>query len=386
MSPLTNRIFPAALALLVACSAARATAAPCPPRTVWPNPDWPSRVEQVASSKAEAIAALETYAFTLTGADEERKGIRTDGVVIIHGGELIYERYARGFTASKRHLAWSVSKSFTNALTGIAVREGLLALNDSICDHIQPANPDACAITVQHLLEFASGLDWTETYEGQSNQVSSVLAMLYGEGRRDIVSFVSGHPLRDPPGETYAYSSGDTNVLAGVLDAVLRPKYGERFPWTLLFEPIGMRATWERDPKGVFVGSSYVYATPRDLARFGYLLLNDGCWESNRILPEGWVAASTAVSEPFRKRPLGRDDDDIQGRQFWINVPVPEQNVGKAWPDLPEDTFAARGHWGQSVTVIPSLDLVVVRVADDREPAFSFNHFIKLAIAVAREP
>ncbi|MFN7133063.1 MAG: serine hydrolase domain-containing protein, partial [Myxococcales bacterium] len=356
-------------------------------RASWPTQGWTSRAEQVAKDRAARVAALEQYAFTLTGSDEERKGIRTDGVVIVHGGEVVYERYGRGFTAEKRHLSWSVSKSFTNALTGLAVAEGAITLDDSVCKHLTLSDSSLCAITVRHLLEFASGIDWRETYEGQSNQVSSVLAMLYGEGRRDIVSFVASHPLRDPPGETFMYSSGDTNLLAGVLTAALKPRHGERFPFTLLLEPLGMRsATWERDGKGVIVGSSYLYATPRDLAKFGYFLLSDGCWEGRRLLPEGWVEASTALSEPFRKRPLEVDEDDRQGRQFWLNKPVPEQNKGLAWPDVPEDAFAARGHWGQSITVIPSLDLVIVRVADDRESgAFQFNTFVPLAIAVARD-
>lgn len=99
---------------------------------------------------------------------------------------------------------------------------------------------------------------------------------------------------------------------------------------------------------------------------------------------EGWMQASVEVSAPFRMRPIGNDADDVQGRHFWLNRAVPEQKVSQPWPDVPPDAFAARGYWGQSVTVIPSLDVVIVRLADDREPGFDFNRFVKLAAAVAR--
>src|SRR5690606_10124847 len=96
-----------------------ASAAPCPDRT-WPKDAWPSRVEDVASAKAAAIAALESYAFTRTGADEERLGIRTDSVLVVQDGAIVYERYTAPWTAEDRHLVWSVTKSLTSALTGIA--------------------------------------------------------------------------------------------------------------------------------------------------------------------------------------------------------------------------------------------------------------------------
>jgi CubicO group peptidase (beta-lactamase class C family) len=361
----------ALVAALVLPWAARAE---CPTRASWPTTGWTARTAETAAAKAAQIQALEDYAFTLTGKDAERKGIRTEGVVIIKGGELIYEKYARGFDAQKRHLGWSVTKSITNALTGIAVSKGALSLEDSICTYVQAPRQENCRIKVKDVLEFATGLDWKENYEGQGNQVSSVLAQLYGEGRRDMATFVAGHVARDAPGETYLYSSGDAVLLR-------RQGADERYPWTFLFDPIGMKsAVYERDAKGTPVGSSYVYATPRDFAKFGYLFLNDGCWGGTRLLPEGWVTASSAVSAAFRNRPLERDG--VQGRMFWLNRAVPEQQVPKPWPDAPDDTYLAKGHWGQYVFIIPSLDLVIVRTGDDRDGSFRSNDFLVRAIAV----
>jgi CubicO group peptidase (beta-lactamase class C family) len=146
-------------------------------------------------------------------------------------------------------------------------------------------------------------------------------------------------------------------------------------------------AAWERDGRGTLIGSSYVYATPRDFAKFGYLYLNDGCWNGERLLPEGWVADSVKPSEPFKAKPLYLDPGDVQGRQFWLNRIVPPTQPALPWPGVPDDAYAARGHWGQSITVVPSLDLVIVRVADDREPdPDRFNGFLERAIAVGRAP
>lgn len=371
---------------LVAAAPHAARGQACPTRASWPTLDWPDRTAAVATARAAEIAELEEYTFTLTGKDKDRLGIRTNAVVIVQAGDVVYERYARGFDASKRHLGWSVTKSVMNALVGRAVHLDLLALDDSICDHLTSGRPEHCDIRVVDFLEFGSGLAWKELYEGQSNQESSPIAMFYGQGHRDMATFVLGHERRAPPGATFQYSSGDSVVLAALARAALEPTHGELFPWDLLFDLLGMgSAVVERDQAGTLVGGSYFYATPRDYARFGYLFLNDGCWDGERLLPEGWVAASTAVSEPYRLDPI-EEDEWVQGRQWWLNLEVPEQGVLPPWPDAPEDTFSAVGHWGQYIAVIPSLDLVIARTGDDRDDTFDFNEFLLRAIAVGRAP
>ncbi len=381
MTPI-GRLFSVLLA--GALTLARPASAECPPRDAWPTVDWPEAKAEVAAARPAQLQALEDYAFTLVGRDEERKGVRTEGVVLIHKGRVVYERYGRGFDASKRHLAWSVSKSFTSALVGVAVGRGALSLEDSICEHVKVKREENCAIRVRHLLEFASGLDWREEYEnGGGYQSSSVLAMLYGEGRRDMVSFITSHERQEAPGTSWRYSSGDTTLLAGVLDAALKPSLGRDWAWSLLFDVLGMKsATWERDGKGVLVGSSYLHATPRDLARLGFLYLNDGCWAGQRVLPEGWVASSTRVSKAIHLKTYEWGPGDVQGWHWWLNRPLPGVQEELPWPSVPEGAYAARGHWGQSITVIPSKDLVVVRTADDRDGSFSLDTFLKLSLAV----
>lgn len=380
----------AALAVAPAALADEPSAAAiesCPVRERWPGDAWPSRAEQSRGNRATEIAALEKYAFTLDGADADRKGVRTDAVLIIQGGEVVYERYARGFDASKKHLTWSVSKSLTGALVGVAVQEGLLATSDSICKTIPDLPPASCAVTVEHLLEMGSGFDWKEIYEDESNQESSTLALLYGQGSGDGGRFNASHALREAPGTSWLYSTGDTCTLAKVVGAAMREKYGALFPWPALFDRIGARhVTLERDAAGEFVGGSYWYATARDAARLGYLYLNDGCWNGQRILPAGWVSAAVEVNPAFKAKRHGADATDVYGRLWWLNQAVPEAGVAKPYPDLPDDLFMAQGHWGQTIAVIPSLDLVIVRFADDRDHVFDRAVFEKLAIAVGRAP
>ncbi len=387
IKPVMKRVFPAiSLLIVTTTSALSAAQSACPASVTYPSAEWPSRASEVAAQRATEIAALEQYAFTLTGEDDERRGIRTDAVLIIHRGQLVYERYARSWTADQPHYAWSMTKSLMNTLTGVAVGRGYLSIDDSICRWMPYLPMSQCAVKIQNTLEFSTGFNWRETYENASNQESSVLAMLYGVGSADAASFVARHPLRDAPGTTYMYSSGDTNVLSRAVDrAYTAAGEDADYPWRHVFEPLGITsATLERDATGTPVGSSWWYATPRDFARFGYFLLRDGCWNNQRILPDGWVAASTAVNPAIRMRRLDADADDVQGRQFWLNKPIPEQNVTTPWPGVPEDAFAARGHWGQSITVVPSRDVVIVRMADDRERVFEFARFINLALEVAR--
>ena len=379
-------------ALSLAASSARAQT--CPTAT-YPGADWDtSLVATTAATKQADINKLEQLMFTRATPESDRAGIRTDGLVIIKGGKLIYEKYAdaQGWSADKRHLMWSVSKSVSEATIGIAVHQGKLVVGDSVCKWYRAQIPDSnCGITVQHLLEMGSGLDWTELYEDKSNQDSSVLAMIYGQGRSDMALFTLSHTAAGPPGSRWRYSTGESTVLSAIAGQALSADHGDKWPWKVLFDPIGAKkVTWERDPAGNYIGGSYVHFTPRDAARFGWLYRNDGCWNGTRLLPEGWVAESTTkLNASFLKV---RDDygkGDRYGRQWWLNLPFTnadtEETDALAYPDAPQDLFAALGHWGQQIWVIPSQDMVVVRVGDDRDGSYDMekrNEMLKLAITI----
>lgn len=372
-----------AIAMATAMTPGLVGASECPPAIFWPDPTW---TEQ--PTNGSAVEAMTDYAFTLVGRDEERRGIRTDGVVIVHRGQIIYENYGRGFDRDNPHLTWSVSKSMLDAMFGAAVYQGYLDPLDSVCDHYDAVNE--CAMTPADLRAMGSGLDWNEGYEDEPYHLSSVIAMLYGLGALDMAAFVGRHRSQAPPGTLYRYSSGDSVLLAAVVAGSLPQALQQTYPHDFIFGPIGMRsAIFERDRAGTVVGSSYAYATPRDMARFGYLYLHDGCWAGERLLPEGWVEQSRAVNPVFLVEASfewSRDGDAVPGSHWWTNHAIPDLGITSVWPDVPADAYAASGHWGQSITVIPSEELVVVRTADDREyRVLDRNRFLSLAIAIARE-
>lgn len=356
-------------------------------RDYWPTDSWQKAAPEKFGINAGSLQHAVDYLFTTTGNEENRAGIRTDGLVIIKNGYIVSEKYARGYTATTPHYSWSVSKSFTSALIGIAEKQGLLSRDDRLLEYY----PDASAseekkkITIDHLLRMSSGLYWEEDYE-YAPLKSSVVAMLYTAGTEDMASFAAAMPVDRKPGTHYLYSSGTTNILMGILKKVVPEDEYATYPWDVLFEPIGMQnVTWERDSSGTFVGSSYLHAPPRQLAKFAYLYLNDGMWDGERILPEGWVEYSTTVTPAFGY--MGDDDlyKEAYGAQWYPNAGRPGNKAERAWPAAPEDTFSAMGHWGQRIIVIPSYDLVIVRTADDRDSSYDQNRFLELLLAAMPE-
>ncbi|WP_024647275.1 serine hydrolase domain-containing protein [Pseudomonas syringae] len=335
----------------------------------WPAEQWPSR----SVPRSSAIEELETYAFPPRD-EETRKGIRTDALLVIRDGEVVYERYAGVTTAQTPHLTWSISKSIMATVLGVAFTEGRFQLNDPVARFYAPfqAHPD---ITLKDLMHWASGLDWQEDYE-YAPLNSSVVAMLYTRGRDDMARFTADHAAARPGGKAYLYSSGDSTVLAAALKTMVGQQAYADYPWTALFDPLGIQgAVWETDGSGTFVGSSYAYLTARDLARIGLLMQRGGQWQGRQLLNQEWM---NFVLTPF----AGEQVDatvEVPGGQWWLNHTA---DGGKGpWPDAPANTFAALGHWGQALYVIPDEKLVIVRYADDRDGTYNHNQMLKLTQA-----
>jgi CubicO group peptidase (beta-lactamase class C family) len=271
----------------------------------------------------------------------------------------------------------------------VAVGGGALSLDDSICDQlVEYRGKDVCRIHVRHPLTFSSGLRWQETYEGAPYQESSVIAMLFGVGHRDQLRHILSGGLEADPGTQWRYSTGDAELLCAVVKRALEARFGPGAFWSRFFEPMGMDVVVEEDPRGTPLGGSSLYATPRDFAKLGWLYLNDGCWEGRRLLPDGWVKATTTPSPVFTATAADVERTPT-GYAWWLNAPRPERSLPKPWPDAPDDAFAAEGHWGQLVIVIPSEELVIVRTGDDRDDDLSDdvdaqNTLIRLAREVAR--
>lgn len=356
--------------------------APLSVPTTWPTRGWPVAEPTSLRLDPAALNRAADALFVRTGPDAEREGLRTDGLVVVYRDRLVLERYAGGYHPDQRHLWWSVAKSLGNALAGIAVKEGRIRLDDKVSALYPPlrvAGKDQ--ITVDDLLRMSSGLYSTESYEG-SPLHSTVNQMLFTVGHRDMGAFAAAQPVSFAPGTVWEYSSLTPNLFSAWLARALGKDYAD-YPWKKLFEPLGMdSAVLETDAAGTYVLSSYLYATPRDMAKFGSLFLHDGQWEGGRLLPEGWVSYTTTPAPAWLRTPSTPETagDEAYGAYWWLNRSGPGKPV--PWPDVPQDAFAAEGHWGQYVIVIPSRSLVVALASDNRDTgALNLNQFLSRVIA-----
>ncbi|MFC6489964.1 serine hydrolase domain-containing protein, partial [Nitratireductor sp. GCM10026969] len=283
--------------------------------------------------------------------DPALAGPKMRAIVILRDGRVIGERYGSGFDAARPLLGWSMTKAVNAAIVGTLVGAGRLGADDG---GLLPQwdGDSRSEITVAHLLGMESGLSFREFYAG----VADVTRMLYLEP--DMAAFAANQPLLYEPGTDFAYSSGTSVILSRVWQNTFDSDAAAlAWPYRALFAPLEMdTAVLETDVRGTFVGSSYMYASARDWARFGQLLLQDGVWEDRRVLPEGWVE--------WMRTPT-RASGGEYGRGVWMQGPrvtTPMDRHQDDGFDLPEDAYWLIGHDGQTVTVIPSRRLVVLRM------------------------
>ncbi len=340
------------------------TIPPLDPSLPWPH----GESEALASLDDKARQSLDAAVdWAYTDLDPE-KPWQTRSVLVAQDGVLLAERYAPGFGIDLPMLGWSMTKSVTSALVGILVREGKLDIHAPapVPEWSQPGDPRG-AITTDMLLRMSSGLQFSESY---LNPYGDALTMLYLEA--DMGGYAASRPLAHEPDTYWAYSSGTTNLVS----RIIRQQVGSsqaayfNFPRVALFNKIGVRsAIMEPDTSGTFVGSSYMYATARDWARFGQLYLQDGVWNGERIMPEGWVAYSTT---PTPASPQGN-----YGAHWWLNVGIGQEHANQPMPKLPPDLYLASGHEGQFVVVVPSRRAVIVRLGMTAEGVFDLSGFLE---------
>jgi len=269
-------------------------------------------------------------------------------VLVIYDGNIIAEKYATGFDKNTVMLGWSMSKSLTSSMIGILVKENKLSV-DSPAPVASWLNTKKQKITLKHLLQQTTGLDFTEIYTRPSN----VTKMLFSKG--DMAAYTESLSLKYEPGTVFNYSSGNSNILSRIIRQVIGEKDYAAFPYNELFYKINAYSFLiEPDASGTYIGSSYSYATARDFARFGLLYYNNGIWNGEQILPVNWVKKSI--------QPSDADKLNRYGYQFWLNG-YDQKDPTKRWfPDVPADMFFADGYGGQDVYIIPSEKLVVVRL------------------------
>jgi CubicO group peptidase (beta-lactamase class C family) len=292
----------------------------------------------------------------------------TDGLVVLKNGQLVYEYYDRAYGPFQPHILWSISKTITGALTGIAVRDGRLSLDQSLSDFFPAPHPSAAyaSIHLKNLLYMDSGFEWDEFDTDLS--ANPVIHLLDSAASRDMAAYVTSLPVTQKgAGSQWRYSTGTTTLLNATLKKVYSAAEYERLPWTELFEPLGMTsAVFERDGTGAFVGGAYSYATPRDLAKLGQLFLNRGKWDGKTILPEDWIDRMLTPSPGFVTGDVGnpKDADGVYGGSIWLNRSLGAGHP-KPFPSMPENMHLAVGHEGQLLIMLPSQGIVIARTAHD---------------------
>ena len=309
---------------------------------------WPE-----GSAAAEPKPSLEDIVGVAFAETDPARLRHTKAVVVVHNGELVAERYADGIRSDTPLLGWSMTKSVTNMLVGLLVQDGKLEISEPApvpAWHVEDGDLRA-TITTDNLLRMSSGLRFDETY-GPGSDVTRMLS-----DEADMAAFAAASPLASAVGSEWAYSSGTSNILAGIVKRLVggSPQQVYDFAQQRLFHPLGVRtAIMEQDASGTPIGSSYMYASARDWARLGQFCLQQGRWAGQQMLPEGWMAYSTQAAPA--------NPDNTYGAQFWLNLAPDDTSAEPIWPSLPSDAFSMDGYQGQNVVMIPSRSLVVVRL------------------------
>jgi hypothetical protein len=332
-------------------------------------PDPPTRADVEADGPIPAllpdIAGSEIVVPTPAGlkaavdgafAEPDGKPVRrTHAVVVVHDGRVVAERYADGFGIDTPVHGWSATKSVNNALLGILVRQGKLKMEEPApVAAWQTSGDPRRAITLDHLLRMESGLALGDSLTASLSTAWDTSArMVFNEP--DMAGFAERAALTAAPGTTWAYANGNPAILA----RIVRDRVGGhavdvlRFARRELFGPLGIRgATLELDATGTPIAGAFLFATPREWARFGMLFLEDGVVGGTRILPEGWVRYSTT---PTPNAFVG------YGAGWWINQGDSQGARFRREHGMPADAFMALGIYGQTVVVVPAERLVIAR-------------------------
>jgi CubicO group peptidase (beta-lactamase class C family) len=330
----------------VGAMAAPLQSAPTPPSTPAPaaaasataDAPWPDGNTVAPNAALDRLLADDTLA---------GPGMRA--VLVVDHGRIVAERYGAGFTAATPLLGWSMTKTVLAGLTGVFVKEGRLTLDQS-AGWPSGSGDGRERIRIADLLAMSSGLRFNEGY----GTVSDIIRMLYLQA--DTAGFARAQPLVHPVGEYWSYSSGTANILSRIVqDAAGR--LGASVATEKLFKPLGMTSAMiEADEYGTLVGSSYMYATTRDWAKYAQFLLQDGIWHGQEMLPRGFVAMMAS--------PVAASSGQYGHGLVWLwgsDAITPGQNPDTAF-GIPADTFWMEGHDGQSIAIIRSRELVIVRL------------------------
>ena len=325
----------------------------------WPTYGWKSCLPEEVGMDSDLLLRAYDYA--------ANPDVYTRGLVIIRRGYIVGEAYFGNFDLYSRHPSYSVAKSFMSALIGIGIDQRIFESVDEPISHYYPelnqkkgmrvrsylpgdlsSSGSKRKITIENLLTMTSGLEWNE--DDLNNLIANDVVLMALQD--NYAQYVLSKPIIHDPGTVWNYSSGDPMLLSGLFNRVLGIS-AFQFGLEHLFSPIGIpQIIWENDPVGQTIGGWGIEATVREYAKFGYLYSKGGEWEDRQIVPGNWIYQSV--------QPVSENVNNY-GYLWWLRPSL----GGYDGSLIPDDTFFARGLFTQEIFVIPSKDLVIVRMADD---------------------
>ena len=318
----------------------------------WPTNGWQTSQPEVQGMSSTKLQELYSYI--------RNQNLPLDSVIVVRNGYIVYEDYPNSptYRENSLHILHSVTKSFTSALTGIAIQEGYIeSALDTVLSYFPNrtiANLDVWKqnMTVEHLLNMMAGMEWDERTYPYTDPRNDLIQMIYSG---DCVQFMLDRNMTAAPGTVWLYNTGASHLLAGII----RQTTGQipfQYGHEVLFTPLGItNVVWNSDSQGLNFGGSELFLRPRDMAKFGFLYLHNGSWDGQQIIPEVWVTQSReSIVSPW--------SGTGYGYQWWKNLIL--------------GTFEARGLHNQWIIVEPENDLVIVFTASDYDGQIPINYLV----------
>jgi len=332
------------------------------------TPDTPQAqyaIDNIAGTKDSIYQLSEKKIAALIASIDKKEFGNIHSLIIIFNDEVAVEEYFQGWNRHKLHRIYSVTKSVTSSLVGIAIEQGSIEGVDlklteifTEYDRLKNMNQRKASITLEHLLTMTAGYQWNELIvpykhsNGLWNTENDAIKMyIYSS---DFIKYVLDLPLSREPGTTYNYNSGCSMLLSGIIEK----KTGlsaEQFAAQKLFQPLGItKWQWTTSPNGKTDTGGGLFMFPVDMAIFGYLYLNNGIFNGKQIVPENWVNRSTAR---LVEKPNGE-----YGYQWRM---AEKRSSGSLYDEIINSTYLALGFGDRTIFVLPKVNMVVVSTADN---------------------
>lgn len=302
----------------------------------WPTTGWQTSTPEVQGMDSAYLAAMDDYIESIDW------GFAMVSTVVVKNGYIVHESYYGSSGETTRRNIFSCTKSFTSTLVGIAFSEGYISsLDELVLDYFTDrtiANVDARkeAMTIEDLLTMTAGFDWPEVGYHAIDPYTQMTSST------DWVQYVLDTPMAHEPGEVWNYNSGASHLLSTIVN-ISTGQYTQEYAEDKLFTPLGItHYDWGEDPDGNAFGGANLRLTPRDMAKLGFLFLNNGTWDGVQLVPESWVATATASH-------MTLSADTGYGYQWWTSPLI--------------ESYSARGYLGQLIYVFPRVSMVVVFTA-----------------------